>query len=71
MYLRYINAEVRVFIDGYRAGWNVTLNCFEVNLNDDLIPRTENTDPSNREVFDGIEFEVRTNGVPIKYLKYV
>lgn len=71
MDLRYINAEVSGYSSMDIVLWNVTLNCFEVNLNDDLIPRTENTDLSNREVFDGIEFEVRTNGVPIKYLKYV
>jgi hypothetical protein len=64
--------DVRVYIDGYIADYDVVRQRFTVDLNaSDMTPRIDNTDPSNREVFNGITFEVRTNGVPLKHLKFM
>jgi len=74
LYMDFLHMDinnVRVFIDGYLANWDPDLRCFKILLGaEDVTPRTDNV-PLIEEKFNGITFEVRTNGVPIQHLKYV
>lgn len=63
--------DFRVFIDGYLANWDPDLRCFKVHLGaEDITPRIDNISLIE-DKFNGVTFEVRTNGVPIQHLKYV
>jgi len=63
--------DIRIYIDGSPAEWDPDLRCFKTCLGaEDLTPRITN-DSLYGDVFNGVTFEVRTNGVPIKHLEYV
>jgi hypothetical protein len=63
--------DIRIFIDGSPAAWDPDLRCFKVCLGaEEVTPRVSN-DSLYGDVFNGVTFEVRTNGVPIKHLEYV
>jgi hypothetical protein len=63
--------DIRVFIDGNLSSWDPDMRCFKVSLGaEDITPRTGNI-PLIEDKFNGVTFEVRTNGVPIQHLKYV